>query len=156
MGELRWTRLSDQFPPFSTTAKLTGVRRQGIKYEQRAHEWLLGLYPQKYVPSPWFQFIDDTSNKIQWCQPDGLLIDVRAGRIVVVEIKLKHTSDAWWQLYHKYLPVVHHTFGPLFKYCAAEVVKWYDCAIPFPGDIAMGPDPAAAPGHLPQVTIWKP
>jgi hypothetical protein len=111
---------------------------------------------KKYIPSPWFKYFDEGSEKVRWCQPDGLYIDVRKGLIVLVEVKLKHTATAWWQLEKKYLPVVRKVFGNDFRYALVEVVKWYDPMIPFPVNVIMRDwIPDAKPGKF-QVTIWNP
>lgn len=107
------------------------------------------------MPSPWFVFAQEGYSRPRWCQPDGLLLDLYAGRIVIVEIKYQHTPDAWWQVRQLYQPVVRSAFGPDWDIRACEVVKWYDPAIGFPEPVALAKDPALVRDTF-GVHIWKP
>jgi hypothetical protein len=118
---------------------LKGARRAGIKYEEKVQEFLLRKYPDNYVPSPWISYWEAKEVKAYWAQPDGLFIDVVAGHIIIVEVKLKHTSDAWWQLAMKYLPLVKELFGKEFSYSLLEVTKWHDPSTLFPVPYRMVP-----------------
>ena len=90
-------------------------------------------YPNHYVQGPWISYFSAGSHTLQYCQPDGLLIDSEQGLIVIIEIKLRHTSDAWWQLRHLYEPVVRKLFGDTqWRYGLVEIVRWFDPAVPFP------------------------
>jgi len=126
---------------FTTTPVLrrkryTGRRLQGVKYEAKMHEYLDLLYGEMYLPSPWIKFFG--SGKWRWCQPDGLLFIPEAGRIVIVECKYQHTTDAWWQTRHLYGPVLAHMFpANLWKFEVCEVVKWYDPAVQFPERVVL-------------------
>lgn len=88
-------------------------------------------YGSRFLPGPWFEF--HTGGKLRWCQPDGILFDWRLGTLTLVEIKLSHTPDAYYQLKELYSPVVSRVFSPKlwsFRYC--EIVKWYDPSRQFP------------------------
>ena len=96
-----------------------------------------------YVASPWFLFKEAGRETPRWCQPDGLLFLPYSGQIIIVECKLKHTSDAWWQLKMLYLPVIAKAFPEhLWKYGLCEVVRWYDPDVFFPEAIRLIPDVA--------------
>lgn len=110
--------------------RLTGSRAFGVRYEKKVHAEMLRLFPDHYVPSPWFEFFDACGRR--WCQPDGLLIDIAQQEIVIVEVKSSHTGQAWWKLWHLYLPVVQAVFGPDFSYRCLEIVKYYDADELFP------------------------
>jgi len=127
----------------------------GVKYEAAVHVHLKGLYGGAYVPSPWFQYQDSAEQRVRYCQPDGLLFDSRLQRLVIVEVKLKHTEKAWWQLRHKYGPILKEVY-PWMDIAFCEVVQWFDISIPFPELIDLRPRVnLARPGAI-QVTIWKP
>lgn len=128
----------------------------GQIYEAKVHTALSEQYGKRYLASPWFHYWDESANKARFCQPDALYIDVERGRIIIVEIKLKHTSDAWWQLRKKYEPVVKKAFGGDFSYAVAEVVRWYDPMLAFPEEVIMRPEIAFARPRGFQVTIWNP
>lgn len=156
-GVVEWVRYSPVPPPFIHKQRRYGKRAQGVRYEGKVQEHLLSLYPENYIPSPWFCFSELGVDRIRWCQPDGLLILPLSGLIILMECKLQHTSDAWWQLRWLYLPVIARAFPPnLWKYGFCEVVKWYDCAIPFPEAIKLKANVADVRAEEFGVHIWKP
>ena len=133
-----------------------GARGRGLKYEDEAQKTLLDRY-DTYVDSPWFQYKESHESRFRWCQPDGLLILPYEGIIVIMEIKVRHTSDAWWQLKHLYFPVVSHAFPPpLWKYAFCEVVRWHDPATSFPESYTMCAEPAGLRPQELGVHILKP
>ena len=93
---------------------------------------------------------------MRWCQPDGLLLDIQRGRCTIVECKLQHTIDAWWQLTDLYLPVVRAALGPTYIYSICEVCRWYDSRVSFPEEIRLSPDVFDVPPHRFGVHIWRP
>jgi len=110
-----------------------------------------------YVPSPWFRFRTLADPRPRWCQPDGLHFDFERGRIVIVEVKLQHTIDAWWQLEHLYLPVVQFAFPvPEWELAVCEVTKWYDPATAFPVRPVLCRDILRAKREDFSVHIWRP
>lgn len=124
-------------------------------YESRAHKYLEAIYGKAYIASPWFQYQDADETRVRYCQPDGLLFDARLRRIVIVEIKLRHTEKAWWQLRHKYGPLIQYVF-PWMEIAYCELVQWFDMAIPFPEMVELRPAVRMAKPDEIQVTIWKP
>lgn len=77
---------------------------------------------------------------------DGLLLT--GGRIVVCEIKLRHTVDAYFQLHNLYLPVARVVF-PGMDISLCEVVKWYDSSTAFPCAVSLIEDlHTARPGDF--------
>lgn len=143
-------------PAFAAAPKRrTGRRAQGVRYERKVHEHLAELYPDRYVSSPWIRFTNVEDNNARWCQPDGLIIDLHAGEIVIVEVKYQHTSDAWWQLEKLYKPVLKVLFPPkLWSLRCVEVVKWFDPMTNFPVPTKMSERPTGV-GDF-SVHIWKP
>ena len=124
-------------------------------YEQRAQEYLCRRYGRYYVPSPWFQYQEYSEARVRFCQPDGLLYANDLSSITIVEIKLKHTHMSWWQLKHKYGPILRHIFpGIPIRY--VTLVKWFDVTIPYPEAVALRADLRYARSDEIQVTIWKP
>lgn len=114
--------------------KATGRRLQGIKYETSAQKHISSIAGGTYLQSPWLKFCGAQGEK--WCQPDGLLFDLESGIITIVEMKLQHTTDAWWQLRKLYQPVLEQMFPRnLWEFRVLEVVKWFDPAVPWPEPI---------------------
>lgn len=116
------------------------------------------MFPYSYLPNPWIKFEGQAG--IKWCQPDGLLFDLEAGLLTIVEVKYQHTTDAWWQLRELYEPVVRKLFPQkLWRIVVLEYVKWFDPSVPWPEDIQM----VAQLAHVSKlqdkqtgIHIWKP
>ena len=140
-GVVDWVEHSPTPPPFITKKKRTGKRAEGIRYEGKIHDLFEARFGELYMPSPWFRFLEVGTEKPRWCQPDGLLFDFENGKLTIVECKLQHTADAWWQLRWLYLPVISKAFpGNLWDFGLIEVVKWYDPATAFPERVKMRAD----------------
>ena len=96
------------------------------------------MYGDAYVQSPWFQYQEVDEPRIRFCQPDGLLYWANLKRVAIIEIKLRHTEKAWWQLRRKYGPILHYVF-PWMEIAYVELVQWFDMAIPFPEAVELRP-----------------
>jgi len=153
-GEFEHAELALTAPPFIRNVRRRGRRAQGLKYERKGHEHFEKLFPQSYVPGPWFRLWPFRTAHPLWCQPDGLLLDLRASRITIIEFKLKHTSDAWWQTRKLYEPVVRYVFGPDWNYSICEVVRWFDPDTAFPERFSFTKDPFAVPTGRLAVHLW--
>lgn len=138
-GNIRRATVAFEDPPFIAEAKrkerLQGARAAGARFERRGHQYLLRTLPLSYVPAPWFRFLRAGQSFEAWCQPDGLILDIRRRRLTVVEFKLKHTPTAWWQVRLLYEPVVRAVFGHNWSYAALAVVRWYDPHVGFPEEL---------------------
>jgi hypothetical protein len=141
-------------PPALKRRRYTGARAQGVRYEAKGQEYLQARYGDKYLASPWLKFFAD--GRWRWCQPDGLLIDLRRGKVDIVEFKYQHTSDAWWQVRRLYSKVLVHLFpAPQWELRACEVVKWYDPATVFPERTVLASEIDMDTEFF-KVHIWKP
>jgi hypothetical protein len=89
------------------------------------HQSLSAAFSNEYWPEPRISFIDDSGARN--CYPDGLLIINPF--VFVLEIKIQHMPEAWWQLRRLYLPLLRQQF-PVVG--GIEIVKSYDPAMPFP------------------------
>lgn len=137
-------------PAFTEKKKRsTAAAKAGIAYERKVQTILLDAFSRAYLPNPWLRFFD--ASGMRWCQPDGLFIYPKAGRVVIVEIKHGHTSQAWWKLLHLYRPVVQALFGAHWDVRMLEIVRWYDPAELFPGG-RLRSAPNAAPA-APEIGI---
>ena len=127
-----------------------------MRYERKVQKHLLFEYPDTYIPSPWIRFREEGSERLRWCQPDGLDINPYKGIVTCCEIKYSHTSDAWWQTRKLYLPVLAHIFAStLWSIQVCEIVKWYDPAILFPESVELTPEPTR-PSNRFKVHICRP
>lgn len=127
----------------------TDSQRSGLRYESKVHE-RLSLLLSDYVASPYFHFIDDSGHRT--LIPDGV---VHLPRPIIFEIKLTHTSDAWWQLRKLYLPLYERRFNhtPVL----IEVCYHYDPRTPFPEETVLIDDPREF-SRLDAIGVfrWKP
>jgi hypothetical protein len=131
-GNVQFAKMSLAAPPFLRKRKYKGRKAEGIRYERKVQEHLSFEYPESYLPSPWFQFKKEGTDRFLWCQPDG----------IIIEIKHSHTSDAWWQTRRLYMPVMAVAFDQeLWTIQVCEVVRWYDAATAFPEPIELASEP---------------
>ena len=154
-GSVHKARFVCETPQFADTpVPSRGSFANGARYEARAQAHLLANYPDNYVPSPWIQFATQTG--LRYCQPDGLFFDLPRAQLTIIEIKLKHTARAWWQLQRLYLPVVKEIFpAHCWHYSLLEVCCWLDPSEPFPTTYDLIDEPyLSPPGHF-GVMTWR-
>ena len=84
------------------------------------------------VKSPWLQYID--SEGTHFCQPDLLLTNKNL--ILLCEIKLTHTSAAFFQMEKLYRPVLQRIF-PQHKILSVEITRSFDPSIRFPQEMLL-------------------
>jgi hypothetical protein len=130
----------------------TAAQRSGQRYERRAHQALSARFsPERgtllYAPAMWIAYSVSGEGKLHWAQPDGLLIDLKRGLITVLEIKIRHTTDAWWQLRKLYEPLIRKLFGSAWRYAVCEVVRWYDPVVRWPEQLVFSADPGGLPAN---------
>lgn len=157
LGRVLTAGFSKNLPLFAQRGRTRGVRRQGQIYEARWQEYAEQRFDY-YLRSPWLVFkTESRPHTWQWCQPDGLLFQPEKLSIIVVEVKLKHTADAFWQVERLYLPILSKVFeGRKWRFRKLEVVKWFDPASYFPCDPQLVQDPELTPRTGMGVHIWKP
>jgi hypothetical protein len=83
---------------------------------------------------------------MRWIQPDGLIYDFMLGKLTIVEIKLKHTDRAWWQIRRLYQPVLEFLLRDGgWKFTALEVCHYCDAHTSFPERVTFVEKPEAVP-----------
>lgn len=123
-----WIDWSKCVPGFGASA----AQAAGLKYEAKVHDYLESVH-HSYAASPRLWYTDDAGRR--YVVPDGIFPLDGVWRepkfLVLVEIKVRHMPEAWWQLKRLYEPIlrVHRPNIPI--YCL-EVVSSYDPAMPFP------------------------
>jgi hypothetical protein len=112
-----------------------GLRRKGVLFEREVQKVLCAAGQGLYFPSPWIIYRTAAEPARDcWCQPDGLLFRPIRGQIYIIECKLSHTAEAWWQLREVYEPVLSAMFPKnLWDLRFVEVVRWYNPDVWFPG-----------------------
>ncbi len=157
--DIQWAEHSREIPEFSKRPLRndTEARKAGRRYEAKVQDYLLARYPEAYIASPWLCFKDKTRKQpFSWCQPDGWLIDMQRGILTIIEIKVSHNTDSWWQIRHLYEPVTRFLFGKDWKYAACEVTRFCDPSVKFPEDITLTPDPKMLWAGAFGVHVWRP
>lgn len=126
-------------PPMFTNNKvsLTKVQKDGIRYEKRAQAYLADLCraSEEFVClcNPWIIFgrKGESPTVLNICQPDCLVINRNARKLIIVEAKLSHTPDSWKQLRQLYEPVARKMY-PGWSFALLEICKWFDPHIGYP------------------------
>ena len=144
MHNVRWSKLN------RTPSGRTKSQREGIAFENTvAREYDLSSDGAWHsIQGPWIQYTH--RSKIRYAQPDILLINIQAGRVLILECKLRHTTRALPQI-EKYLRLLKQLFPyPLWKISAIEIYKFYD-QIEFPNYLEQEWHPALLPpvSHCP-------
>lgn len=106
----------------------TQTQRRGLRYEDKVLSALADTFANSFVSGPALHFRD--KNGFRTLVPDGLFFPHR-NRVVVIEVKLSHTSDAWWQLRKLYEPVLRALFLRE-SVLLCEVCRNFDPQTPFP------------------------
>ena len=113
------------------------TQKAGKRYEAKIFKRLAKLAGSgadlRVIESPWISFstLRDTDRRVQ---PDLLIFQNR--QLLLCEIKLAHTVDAYWQLVHLYAPVVRRVF-PDYELRLVEITKSFDPAIRFGDDMRL-------------------
>lgn len=92
--------------PFTRRSKSSRVQRSGLAYERKVKEMLRRRFGDRANLGQWFKFFD--GYRTRYCQPDAIVQEEEG--ILIVEIKLRFSDLAWWQLKELYLPVVRKYF----------------------------------------------
>lgn len=135
---------SRDLPPVARGAPRVrrGALAVGLRYDRRASAYCEANF-EGYVGHPWIHF-RTRDEGLRWAQPDGILLDLRQGRITLLEFKIKHSILAWWQLRHLYEPLLRFIFGSHnWSYSCCEIVRWHDPAIALPETPAFVESPRA-------------
>jgi len=103
--------------------------QSGLRYERKVKQYLTGFFPD-IILGPWLLF--DCGSGRRYCQPDALLLGDRG--VAILEVKLRHMPEAYWQLRHLYEPVVRVIY-PKLPVCVVEICRSYDPATPFPEEV---------------------
>lgn len=123
-------------PSFKRRVSRKGAKGAGLAYEKKVHGKLAKEFGGKYLESPWIEYWEE-GNGSKYCQPDGLVFDVRAGIILVVECKLTFTSDAYFQMANKYVPILEGMF-PGWEVKGVQVCKNYGFGTSYPVEPELG------------------
>lgn len=141
-------------PPFAVNngKKETAAQAAGRRYEEKAlpflTQWALANRYEAKV-KPWIQYINDVG-QVRWCQPDFVAISDTDDNLIIVEVKLRHTRDAFKQLrFYKGIVAELHQKRVISLW---ELCRYFDRA-EFPTELL----PGIRPHNLPHAaTIFEP
>ena len=136
----------------------SGAKRAGLLYQSKVEAWLRDSVASGnscFVDcGPWFCYSDESGRR-RYCQPDALVRAPSAGSVGIVEVKIRWTSDAWWQLRKLYEPVLR-VAKPAYEIFALCICRSYDPAISIPERVNLCDTFAEVlPGCF-NVMVWKP
>lgn len=117
--------------PFAgkTGNRRSAAQRAGLRYEAKALKHLDQVLPLFLSHLP-FCFLAEYG--AERCIPDGVAISSRdRSLLTLIEIKHRHSADAWFQLKYLYWPVVRAAF-PRHRIQLLEVCGSYDPAVNVP------------------------
>lgn len=103
-----------------------GAKAAGVRFEKKIVKELEAIYPMFIAGIP-FHY-RTRYNPRNNCLPDGILF--REKDLVIIEIKLRHTADAWWQLRKLYQPVAVKAMGRPVR--LLEICKYYEPEVRVP------------------------
>lgn len=85
------------------------------------------------LPGPVFAFTGVENGRMRSGRaiPDFILIDFSLSWILIGEVKLRHSADAWYQLNNFYIPIVRRAL-PGFYVSGLEICKYYDPDVRLP------------------------
>ena len=104
----------------------TGAKAAGLRFEKQVVKSLEQKY-SGFISGIPFQYKTEYADKVI-CIPDGFLLYGK--EIIVIEIKLRHTIDAWFQLRKLYSPVLQKVFSRPVR--MMEICKVYEPGVVFP------------------------
>jgi hypothetical protein len=142
--------------PFGTQAPVpqTEAQRIGLRYERKVHEHFSRRF-SNYGASQWISYKCGKGFDVRWAQPDGLMLDMEKGQVTIIEIKIRHTERAWWQLRQLYEPLVKFLF-PQWTIGLCEVCRTFDPAVAWPEPFHFTPPNNVQPGQLAVYPLERP
>lgn len=143
-----------QEPGFIATAAKgeTAAQANGRRYEEKALPFIEHFAKGNgyiFKAKPWIQY-RDLLGRVKYCQPDTVLISESDDNLLIIEVKLRHTREAFKQLrlYKDLIRVIH----PKFHISTLELCRYYDHS-----EFKTTVFPALRPHDYPHAAvIWEP
>ncbi len=118
------------FGEYSNLPKPTSLAaKNGVRYEKKVLSHLSRQFGNRLLAGPLFTFDGKR------CFPDALLFSKDWKALCILEVKFRHTGDAWWQLNRFYAPIVRAAL-PMFEVFTAEATANYDPSQKLPSPVA--------------------
>jgi len=126
-----------------TTSKGSNASaRRGLRFEAKVLSLFSATLGRRFVSQLPFFFQEEMGLDLKRGQRgkiilDGLLISPDAKQIAIIEVKLRHSGEAWYQTNQFYKPIVEKAFGRAFETRVLEVVQLYDPRVRLPQERAV-------------------
>ncbi len=136
VGDLAWAALD-----FGTQIQMPKPKgaapRLGLKFEALVCKELGKKFGRRFAPACPISF-QETHRGTAYARPscaipDGLLLSGDSRSLCIIEIKLRHSQDAWAQLNRFYLPLLRKIVGDSLILRTLEICKYYDPGVLLPG-----------------------
>jgi hypothetical protein len=114
----------------------------GLRFESKVLKSLKAQFGSRFGSHIYFSFTSLTEPG-RFAIPDGLLLSSCRTTLLVTEIKLSHSGDAFHQLNNFYLPIVRKAL-PCLRIAALEIVHYYDPRVVLPKQKALVAHPTEA------------
>lgn len=135
MGEIESPEIDLQGRVCDVSKGRTIAQEGGLRYERKVQAHLRSRLGVGYAASPVLRFADASGRRA--AIPDGVLLRGLGSDgpelAIIIEIKVQHVPEAWWQLEQLYRPVIQKLW-PRTTIRTCEVVRTFDPSTPFPCD----------------------
>lgn len=133
-NELAWASIDfgtkvNMPKPRAASAKL------GLRFEGKVLKAIAALHQTCLitgVPISFQRKHGEFYRRAELAIPDALLIHPASRTLLVVEVKLRHSTDAWLQLNRFYLPLLRKIVGDSLVLRAVEICRYYDPSVKLP------------------------
>lgn len=119
------------FEPGGPQRGKSAAQNEGLRFERKVSRELCSRFPFFLQQVP-FRFTSDFVT--EKCILDGMIFRAEGlaeRELCLVEIKRRHTADAWFQLRYLYHPVVQRAF-PGWRVRLLEVCKQFEASVALP------------------------
>jgi len=104
--------------------------KAGLAYEAKILQAISSSYKSSFLSHLCFTFDEGKGKKC--AIPDGLLFSHDWKECCIIEVKIRHTADAYHQLNDFYVPIVHRAFGSALRVFGLEICRYYDPLVKLP------------------------
>lgn len=162
VGDLAWAALD--FGTQITLPRPKGAApRLGLKFEALVCKELGKRFGRRFAPACPISFQEihrgpHSYSRPSTAIPDGLLLSGDSRSLCIIEIKLRHSYDAWAQLNRFYLPLLRRIVGTSLVLRTLEICRYYDPGVSLPGgtEVILKPEDAFdLSGEKHPVLIWE-
>lgn len=134
---------SVSFGSSQTTSKGSNPSaRRGLRFEAKVLHVFSALLGNRFTSQLPFFFQEEMGGDFKRGQRgkiilDGLVISPDRAQVGIVEVKLRHSGEAWYQTNEFYKPIVQKAFGQAVEVRTIEVVHLYDPRVRLPQEKAI-------------------